>query len=48
MNLFDKEGHIVHKTLPFEGAMVPGIIVWQGRYFRLDAGRYIESTVHHA
>jgi hypothetical protein len=48
MRLFDKDGNLVHTTVPFEGALTPGIIIWQGRYFRLDAGRYVESGVHYA
>ena len=49
MKLFDKDGKVVHEIkADFPGLLTPGVIIWQGRFFRLDAGRYVESNVHYA
>ena len=44
VTLFDFNGEKVHvATIPSLQIGV-GVILWAGRYFRLDNGRYIEST----
>lgn len=47
VSLFDWSGEKIH-TLQLPTANPTGIIIWRGRYFRLDNGRYIESSVMHA
>lgn len=42
-NLFSRSGEVIAKIdLP---APLPDIIIWQGLYFHLVAGRYVEATV---
>jgi hypothetical protein len=45
VNLFSKHGEVV-ATIPV-GDPAPGIVVWNGLYFHLENGRYVQATVWH-
>lgn len=45
VNLFSESGeHVTTIKLP---EPMPGIVVWQGLYFHLVNGRYVQATVWH-
>lgn len=45
VTLFKKNGEVVDQIVV--GNPNPGIVVYKGLFFRLENGRYVESTVWH-
>jgi hypothetical protein len=49
VQLFTPAGEYVTTiTAPMDqpGSFLPGVVIWGGRYFRLESGRYVETRAY--